>query len=225
MSTVDLTTDNFESTITGNGIVLIDFWADWCGPCKQFAPVYEAASEQHADVVFGKVDTEAQREIAAMAQIQSIPTIMAFRDGVLLFSQAGALPAPALEELLGNIKAIDMDDVRRQIAEAENQAQAGAEDEISIEAFKEELEAGAYVLDVREDDEFAAGHVPGAVHIPMNFVGQRLDEIPAGRVLVICRSGNRSARITELLRAQGRDAVNVLEGTMGWAQRGWPLDR
>ena len=98
MATVNLTAADFESTIRGNDIVLVDFWAAWCGPCRMFAPVFESASEQHADVVFGKVDTEAEQALAAAAQIASIPTLMAFRDGILLFAQPGALPAAALEE-------------------------------------------------------------------------------------------------------------------------------
>jgi thioredoxin 1 len=124
MSTVELTADTFESTVTSEGITLVDWWASWCGPCLQFAPVYEAASEQHDDIVFGKIDTEDQRELAAAAQITSIPTLMAFRDGVLVFNQAGALPAPSLEQVIQAVKNLDMEDVHRQIAE-QQKAQAG----------------------------------------------------------------------------------------------------
>jgi len=123
MATIDLTSDAFEETVLGDGIVLVDFWAEWCGPCKSFAPVFEAASEQHPDISFTKIDTEAEQEIAGALQIRSIPTLMIFRDGVQLFSQPGALPAHALEDLIGQVKAIDMDQVRAEIA-AE---QAGAE--------------------------------------------------------------------------------------------------
>ncbi|WP_112133475.1 thioredoxin [Glycomyces dulcitolivorans] len=119
MATVELTKDNFEATVTGNGIVLVDWWADWCGPCKMFAPTFESASEQHADVVFGKIDTEDQQELSAEAGIQSIPTLMAFRDGILLYSQPGALPPAALEEIIGKVKELDMDAVRAEIEKEE----------------------------------------------------------------------------------------------------------
>ncbi len=116
MPTVELTKDTFEETVTGDGIVLVDFWAEWCGPCRAFAPVYEETAAQHEDVTFGKVDTEAELELATAFQIQSIPTLMAFRDGILVFAQPGALPASALEELLRQVRALDMDEVRRQVA-------------------------------------------------------------------------------------------------------------
>ncbi len=119
MATVDLTNDDFQSTITDSSIVLVDFWAAWCGPCRQFAPIFEAASEKHEDVVFAKVDTDAQQEIAMAAQISSIPTLMAFRDGIAIFRQAGALPGAALEDLIKQIKELDMDKVRAEIAAEE----------------------------------------------------------------------------------------------------------
>jgi thioredoxin 1 len=117
MATVELTTENFEETVTGNDTVLVDFWASWCGPCRAFAPVYEAAAEEHPEIVFGKVDTEAQQALAGSFSIRSIPTLMIFREGILVFSQPGALPAPALADLVDQAAALDMDEVRRQIEE------------------------------------------------------------------------------------------------------------
>lgn len=116
MATIDITEANFDQTITENGIVFVDFWAAWCGPCRQFAPVYQDVSEKHPDVVFAKVDTDANQGLAAAANITSIPTLMAFRDKVLVFSQPGALPAPALAELVDAVKAIDMAAVHAEIA-------------------------------------------------------------------------------------------------------------
>ncbi len=122
MATVTLTGENFERVVTGNDVVLVDFWAGWCGPCRMFAPVYEAASDAHADVVFGKVDTEAEQELAARFGIMSIPTLLAFRDQILLYAQPGALPSQALEQVISSVKALDMDDVRHKLEEQNAQA-------------------------------------------------------------------------------------------------------
>ncbi len=117
MATTDLQSAAFEKTVTQEGIVLIDFWAEWCGPCKSFGPVFEAASEKNPEITFAKVDTEAEQGIAGALEIRSIPTLMIFRDGVQVFSQPGALPGHALDDLIDQVKALDMDDVRAEIAE------------------------------------------------------------------------------------------------------------
>lgn len=119
MPTLELTADNFETTVEAEGITFVDWWADWCMPCKAFAPVFEKAAENHPDVRFGKVDTESEQGLAAAAQISAIPTLMAFRDGILVFRQSGALPPKALEEVIEAVEALDMEDVRRQLAEAQ----------------------------------------------------------------------------------------------------------
>ncbi len=121
MSTIELTKETFEETVTRPGITLVDWWASWCGPCRMFAPVFQAASEEHADVRFGKIDTEDQQELAAAAQITSIPTLMAFRDGILVFSQPGALPAPALEQVIKAVRDLDMDEVRAEVAKQQEE--------------------------------------------------------------------------------------------------------
>ncbi|AQX16237.1 thioredoxin [Tessaracoccus lapidicaptus] len=119
MPTLELTAENFETTVETEGITFVDWWADWCMPCKAFAPVFEKAAENHPDVRFGKVDTESEQGLAAAAQISAIPTLMAFRDGILVFRQSGALPPKALEEVIEAVEALDMEDVRRQLAEAQ----------------------------------------------------------------------------------------------------------
>lgn len=126
MATIDVTEDTFEETVTGEGIVLVDAWAEWCGPCKRFSPVFEKASEEHPEMTFAKLDTEENQGLAAALQIQSIPTLMIFRDSIMVFREAGALPPAALDDVISQVAALDMDDVRKQVAE-QNAAADNAE--------------------------------------------------------------------------------------------------
>ncbi len=124
MATVNLTKDNFRETVDTNDIVLVDFWAEWCGPCKMFAPIYEEDSEKYSDIVFGKVNTEEEQQLAGVYQIRSIPTLMIFREQIIIFAQPGMLPASALEEIIGKAKELDMDQVRNEIAKQQAQQDA-----------------------------------------------------------------------------------------------------
>lgn len=139
MSTIEITQDNFESTINDNEIILLDFWADWCGPCKQFAPVFEQAAEANPDIVFGKIDTEAQQQLAGLFSITSIPTLVAFRQGIVVFAQPGALAAPQLEQVITAVKGLDMDEVRAELAKQE--AAAAAETDSADSAAPDSIPA------------------------------------------------------------------------------------
>ena len=121
MATIDINADSFEQTITDNEIVLVDFWADWCGPCKRFAPIYEKASQEHDDITFAKLDTDANQQLSGALGIEGIPTLMAFREGVLVFNQAGALPGPALQQVIDAVKGLDMAEVHKQVADLQAQ--------------------------------------------------------------------------------------------------------
>ncbi|CAN5786715.1 thioredoxin [soil metagenome] len=127
MATVALTKETFNEIIADNDTVIVDFWAEWCGPCRSFAPTFEQASNEHEDIVFGKVDTEDQQDLAGAFGIRSIPTLMVFRDQILLYSEPGALPGPAFTDLIDQVKALDMDDVRRQVAEQDTAGQTAAD--------------------------------------------------------------------------------------------------
>jgi len=121
MATIDINADSFEQTITDNEIVLVDFWADWCGPCKRFAPIYDKASDEHGEITFAKLDTDANQALSGQLGIEGIPTLMAFREGVLVFNQAGALPGPALQQVIDGVKGLDMDEVHKQVADLQAQ--------------------------------------------------------------------------------------------------------
>ncbi len=219
MATRNLTQADFQQTVVAGGIVLVDFWASWCGPCRSFAPVFEAASEKHTDIVFGKVDTEAEQALAGAAGITSIPTLMAFREGVLVFSQAGALPAQALDQLIEAVKDLDMADVHAQVAA--QQAMADKPIEVAHADFVSAHGKGAVVVDVREPMEYRAGHVPGAILMPMGRVTERADELPTDQpVYVICATGNRSISSSQQLRQAGVEAYSVAGGTSQWAEEG-----
>jgi rhodanese-related sulfurtransferase len=161
-----------------------------------------------------------------MAAITSIPTLMLFRDGILLFNQAGALPPQALSDVIRQARELDMDAVRQEVAAAQEAAANGPQDEVGLDDFAAAHSQGAYVVDVREDFEVSGGRVPGAVHIPMHDLPARVDELPTDQpIFVVCATGNRSRQVVDHLRARGLTAINVAGGTSGWAQRGWPLDR
>ena len=123
MATVEISKDNFKDTVGNQGIVMLDWWASWCGPCRAFAPIYEQVSGKHTDITFGKIDTDAEQELSGEFGIRSIPTLMVFRDGILLFNQAGALPAAALEDLISKVRALDMDDVRQKVGAQRSSAE------------------------------------------------------------------------------------------------------
>lgn len=223
MATIDLTEATFAETIAADGIVLVDWWASWCGPCRMFAPIFSSVADQHPDITFAKVDTEAERRLAGMFGISSIPTLVAFRDKIVVFSQAGALPAPALEQVISGVRELDMDDVRRQIeAQQSEQERARA----SVADLAAAHAQGAVVIDVRERHEYLAGHLADAQLMPMNTVPARVQDLPTDRpVYVICQTGARSSQATAFLRSKGVDAINVEGGMSEWERNGYAVTR
>lgn len=223
MTTKDLTAADFEQTIAEHDIVLVDFWAAWCGPCQMFAPVYEAAAGRHPDVVFGKLDTEAERAVAAAAGITSIPTLMGFREGVLVFSQPGALPGSALDQVVEGIRALDMTQVREQLARQRELLDLPLE--VDQDSFAAARAAGASVIDCREPAEYAAGRVPGAELVPMGLLQDRVEELSTrGPLYLVCASGGRSQTAAELLRRAGIEAYSVAGGTLAWQGSGREME-
>ncbi|MEP7160192.1 MAG: thioredoxin domain-containing protein [Dermatophilaceae bacterium] len=225
MATTALSAKDFEETVTTYDMVLVDWWASWCGPCRMFAPVYEQVSTGHPEMVFGKVDTEAESGLASAAGISSIPTLMAFREGMLVFSQPGALSAADLERVITAVSDLDMDDLRTRAAARQEDAPTNTST-TDIATLRAAWEGGATVIDVREKQEYDEGHVPGARLIPLGQVPDRLDEMPRDElVYVICRSGHRSEESADFLNSRGYQALSVDGGTMAWIQAGLPVDR
>ena len=210
MPTVSLTADNFEHKAIGAGITIVDFWAAWCGPCRNFAPVFEAASDVHTDITFGKVDTEAEQELASSAQISSIPTLMVFRDGILIYREAGALAAPQFEELITAVRALDKDEVRAQVAK---QAEGGVEMLTARDFMQRVIQSGAVLLDVRTPDEFAAGHVAGAqlIDVQQPDFGMNVASLdPSLTYAIYCRAGVRATVAAEQMQIAGFPHLIVL---------------
>ncbi len=226
MPTVSLTADNFEEKAIGAGITIVDFWAEWCGPCRSFAPVFEAASEVHTDITFGKVDTEAEQELAAGAQISSIPTLMVFRDGILIYREAGALPAPQFEQLIASVRALDMDDVRAQVA---RQAEGGIETLSARDFMQRVIQTGAVLLDVRTPEEYAAGHVAGAqlIDVQQPDFGMNIATLdPSLAYALYCRAGVRATVAAEQMQIAGFPQLIVLTpgGFADLAELGVPTE-
>jgi thioredoxin 1 len=216
--TVTVTKDTINSTVQDNEIVLLDFWAAWCGPCRSFAPVFEKAAQDNPDIVFGKVDTEAEPELAASFRISSIPTLAVIRDQTLVLSQPGALPAAALADVIAQVRALDM----RAVSAAGG---APAAPEVDVDELERARGGGGVVIDVREPGEYATGHVAGAQLVPLSQVPQVVDRLPADQpVYVICQSGRRSLDAAGFLVRHGIDARSVAGGTSAWVRSGRPVE-
>ena len=222
---IDLKQSEFESTVTDNEIVLVDWWASWCGPCRMFAPVFEAAEAKHADIVFAKVDTEAEQGLAGAAGISSIPTLMAFRDGILVFSQPGALPAQGLEQVIQAVRDLDMEEIRAKYEAALAAQQRENDRDVAPEEFAKRAQRDdVVVLDVRTPGEYESGHLKDAVLLDVQGDGfadciAQLDK--NAEYAVYCRSGNRSGQALRILEANGfTNAYHLRGGITAWQQAG-----